>query len=99
MEPAQGGPWLIGVSYEIEVYPDAQEQIQALPVGALTALAEVMTMLELTSWNGAPLNRNNPEGIEPRVRQADECRHRWGVALQQRRACEVRQSRDCGGPR
>lgn len=50
------------MAYEIEIYPDAREQIHALPAGALPALAEVMAMLELTPWNGSPLNEVNPDG-------------------------------------
>ncbi|MBN9096690.1 MULTISPECIES: hypothetical protein [unclassified Pseudonocardia] len=50
------------MSYAIELYPDARDQITALPGEALLPMAEVMAMLELTPWNGAPLNRDNPDG-------------------------------------
>lgn len=52
----QGGARAVGVTYELEVDPDAREQITALSAGALIALAEAMAMLEVTPWNGAPLN-------------------------------------------
>lgn len=50
------------MAYELDVDPDAREQIIALSPGALTALAEAMAMLELTPWNGASLNKDNPDG-------------------------------------
>jgi hypothetical protein len=50
------------VGYDIEVYPDAREQIAALPAEALHPLAEATAMLELTPWNGAPLRNDNPGG-------------------------------------
>jgi hypothetical protein len=50
------------VAYQIEVYPDAREQIQAVPAVALPALAEVMAMLELAPWAGDPLHAANPDG-------------------------------------
>jgi hypothetical protein len=50
------------VAYEVEVDLEAREQIAALPAGALLALAEALAMLELTPWNGPPLNKNHPDG-------------------------------------
>jgi hypothetical protein len=50
------------VVYEIEVYPEAREQIRGLPADTLTALAEAMVVLELTPWNGEPYNKANPSG-------------------------------------
>jgi hypothetical protein len=50
------------VAYTIDVDPDAREQIRALPSDVLNALAEAMTMLTLTPWNGDPINENNPSG-------------------------------------
>lgn len=50
------------MAYEIEIYPDAREQIAALPAEALRPMAEATAMLELTPWNGAPLNNDHPDG-------------------------------------
>ena len=50
------------MSYRLDVDPVAQAQIRALPSVALVALAEVMSMLELTPWSGLPINEDNPEG-------------------------------------
>ncbi len=62
MASAQGGARTVGVAYELEVDPDAREQIMALPADAATSLAEAMVMLELTPWNGSPFNKDNPDG-------------------------------------
>lgn len=62
MASAQGGARTVGVAYELDVDPDARDQIAALPADALTSLAEAMVMLELTPWNGAPLHKGNPGG-------------------------------------
>jgi hypothetical protein len=35
------------VAYDIEVYPEVQDQIRALPKQALHALAEAISVLEL----------------------------------------------------
>lgn len=50
------------MTYEIDVDPGAQEQILALPAHALPQLADAMAMLELTPWNGASVNKSNPDG-------------------------------------
>lgn len=50
------------MSYRLDVDPVAQAQIRALPSDALEALAEVMSMLELTPWVGPSINEDNPEG-------------------------------------
>ena len=50
------------MTYKIEVYPEARDQIRALPAGLPKEFAEVMAMLELTPWNSAPINSDNPEG-------------------------------------
>lgn len=50
------------MAYALEVYPDARDQIAALPAEALSILAEAMAMLELTPWSGDSLNKNNPNG-------------------------------------
>lgn len=50
------------MAYTIDVDPEAREQIGALPSVVLTALAEAMTVLTLTPWNGDPINKENPDG-------------------------------------
>jgi hypothetical protein len=50
------------VSYEIDVDARAQRDIAALPVMALPALAEAMSVLELIPWSGRPINPDNPKG-------------------------------------
>jgi hypothetical protein len=49
------------MSYEIDIDLQAQDDIAALPTMALPALAEAMTVLELTPWNGRPINPDNPD--------------------------------------
>jgi hypothetical protein len=51
------------LAYRIDIYPDVQEQIQALPAQSLTSLAEALTVLSLTPWNGDPYNRDKPDGV------------------------------------
>jgi hypothetical protein len=48
--------------YRVETDSEAMLQIAALPDEALSCYAEVLTVLELTPWNGAPYHRANPEG-------------------------------------
>lgn len=49
------------MAYRIDVYPDAREQIHALPAEQLDALAEAMTVLSLTPWEaGRPYHEDNP---------------------------------------
>lgn len=50
------------MSYEIDIDLPTQDDIAALPVRALPALAEAMTVRELTPWNGRPINPGNPDG-------------------------------------
>jgi hypothetical protein len=38
------------------------DQAAVLPVAALPAYLEVLSVLELTPWNGEPQNRDNPDG-------------------------------------
>lgn len=40
----------------------AEPQVAALPAEALAAYAELRTVLELTPWNGDPMNAANPDG-------------------------------------
>ncbi len=48
--------------YRIVVYPEAQEQIAALPDAALEGYAEVTGVLEVSPWNGPPHHWSNPDG-------------------------------------
>ncbi|MPZ80682.1 MAG: hypothetical protein GEV28_09915 [Actinophytocola sp.] len=50
------------MTYKIEVDPEARDQIRGLPPALLNALGEVMSMLELTPWHGAPFVAANPDG-------------------------------------
>jgi hypothetical protein len=50
------------VAYDIEVYPDVQDQIRGLPKQALPALAEAISVLELVPGKGDPYHRANPDG-------------------------------------
>lgn len=40
---------------------DTTEQIAALPTEVLREFAEILSVLELTSWAGQPQNADNPE--------------------------------------
>ncbi|WP_214404642.1 hypothetical protein [Pseudonocardia lacus] len=46
--------------YEIETYEDARDQLAELPREALLAYAEVLAVLEIAPWSGAPYNRAKP---------------------------------------
>ena len=48
--------------YRLVVYPEAQEQIAALPDEALVAYAEVTGVLGVSPWTGPPHHRSNPGG-------------------------------------
>ncbi len=50
------------MSYTLYVDILAEQQIAALSPLALTALAETVTVLEVVSWNGLPLNDVKPDG-------------------------------------
>ncbi|WP_410613703.1 hypothetical protein [Amycolatopsis sp. lyj-109] len=50
------------MAYDIEVYPEVQDQIRGLPKSALHALAEAVSVLELVPGKGDPYHRSNPEG-------------------------------------
>lgn len=50
------------MSYTLDIDPLAADQIAALPPPALAGLAEAFAVLELTPWNGLPLNDANPTG-------------------------------------
>jgi hypothetical protein len=48
--------------YRLVVYPEAQEQIAALPDEALVDYAEVTGVLGVSPWAGLPHHRSNPDG-------------------------------------
>ncbi|MGH3624370.1 MAG: hypothetical protein ACRDQ5_21730 [Sciscionella sp.] len=48
--------------YRIVTYPEAHDQIAALPRDTLDAYGDVLVVLELTPWNGPPLHEGNPAG-------------------------------------
>lgn len=50
------------MGYRLVVDIIAEEQIAVFPAEGLSALAEALTVLKLTPWNGEPANRNNPDG-------------------------------------
>lgn len=50
------------MAYAIEVHPEAQAAIEALPAQGLHALVEVFALLELSPWTGPSVNpRANPD--------------------------------------
>lgn len=51
------------MTYRIVVYPDAQDQLQALPSELLPHYAEVAKVMALVPWNGRPYNADKPDGI------------------------------------
>ncbi len=51
------------MAYELEVYPDAGEQIDALPPEVRSALAEAMIVLTLVPWNGVAYSDDKPDGL------------------------------------
>jgi hypothetical protein len=44
------------LTYSIDIDPQAQESIAALPTDALLALAEAFTLLELSPWGSRSVN-------------------------------------------
>lgn len=50
------------MSYEINIDLRAHDDIAALPTGALHALAEAITFLQISPWNAPPINPDNPSG-------------------------------------
>jgi len=48
--------------YEIRTDEVAQHQVDALPVEALPAYAELRVVLETAPWSGGPYHRDNPKG-------------------------------------
>lgn len=47
--------------YQIVVYPEAAEQIDALPADVALAFAEVLGVLEMKPWAGPPQYDGNPK--------------------------------------
>lgn len=50
------------MAYELDIDPEAREQLHALPAEIRPAVAEVMAVLELVPWNGVSLSDANPDG-------------------------------------
>lgn len=74
------------MAYELEVYPDAEEQIDALPPEVRAALGRAMTVLALVPWNGLPYNDDMPDGsMRQLVRRAPFVRDTIAVLLQDSR--------------
>ncbi|GAB3869674.1 hypothetical protein ACFQ1S_32395 [Kibdelosporangium lantanae] len=48
--------------YRIVPDDSTMQQVAQLPVEALDSFAEVLTVLEVTPWNGAPQHVGNPDG-------------------------------------
>jgi len=48
--------------YRLNLDPIAEEQVNAVPEGALRPLAELFTLLETAPWSGQPFNPANPRG-------------------------------------
>lgn len=48
--------------YQVRTYEEAAASVDALPVDALAGYVGVLDVLELTPWNGLPLNKDNPDG-------------------------------------
>jgi hypothetical protein len=48
--------------YRIDTDDRAFNQIAHLPAAALVGYAEVLSVLELVPWNGAPINKDNSDG-------------------------------------
>lgn len=50
------------MSYEINIDLRAHDDVAALPIEALHALAEAIMFLQLTPWNAPSINPDNPSG-------------------------------------
>jgi len=48
--------------YRLSLDPIAEDQINAVPQGALRPPAELFTLLETAPWSGEPFNPANPRG-------------------------------------
>jgi hypothetical protein len=49
------------LAYRIVTDAQVRAQIRALPASALPEVAEVISVLQLTPWNGSPYNPENPD--------------------------------------
>lgn len=50
------------MTYRINPYEEAQDQIDALPRAGLLAYADAADVLESVPWNGEPASDDNPDG-------------------------------------
>jgi hypothetical protein len=48
--------------YRVVAGEQVQQEIDTLPAVALTAFAELRTVLEVSPWAGEPINDRNPDG-------------------------------------
>jgi hypothetical protein len=48
--------------YSYDAVPDAEAQIDGLPVAGFPAFLELIAFLELTPWAGAPYRADKPDG-------------------------------------
>jgi hypothetical protein len=63
------------VAYRIVTDPRVRAQIRALPSDALPLIAEALSVLELTPWNGRPYNAADPDGWMRHLDLADDRVH------------------------
>jgi hypothetical protein len=47
--------------YSVDIDSEVDEQISALPAGALPSFAELMVLLEIAPWSGSAYNRKRPD--------------------------------------
>lgn len=52
--------------YRVAADEQVQQQIDTLPGAALTAFAELRTVLEVNPWAGEPINERTPTGRSAR---------------------------------
>jgi hypothetical protein len=62
--------------YQVQTDSQVREQLAALPIVAVLAFLEAVSVLERVPWNGTPVNPDNPAGV-PYAR----CRLAMGVWL------------------
>lgn len=60
------------MAYRIVTDSRVRAQIRALPGEALPLIAEALSVLELTPWNGRPYNAADPDGWMRHLDLADE---------------------------
>ncbi|ONI73303.1 hypothetical protein ALI144C_46180 [Actinosynnema sp. ALI-1.44] len=49
--------------YHIDTDPQASKQIDALPAEALESYSEILCVLQVVPWNGAPYVKSKPDGV------------------------------------